>query len=114
MNTAALASRVAVSQGGHAPPAPFGYLPDFSGHWLCTSVAGNWDAFLTMNNVPPWKIKLARGTDYGAGLSLQSIEMPRTLEAITISTRRKHEGRLTRPPASPVFSDYFKLSGRFL
>ena len=87
------------------PPAPSRHLPDFSGTWLCSSTAGHWDAFLTMNGVEPYKIALARGTDFGARHAVQKIEMPQNHAQIMISTRGAHCARTPnffgKPTAPP-------------
>jgi hypothetical protein len=71
----------------HVPPMPPAFkkdLPDFTGRWKCTMTIGPWDAYLTLCNVPEARIKVARGVQYGAGLSVQEIHMPPSKDFMTV------------------------------
>ena len=68
-----------------------------------------------MNGVEPYKIALARGTDFGARHAVQKIEMPQNHAQIMISTRGAHCARTPnffgKPTAPPhAFSNSPLLS----
>ena len=66
-------------------PAAQEDLPDFSGRWKCTEVAGNWDAYLKMVGLNPLSRSLARGMRYGKGRTVQKITGHAERRSLTVA-----------------------------
>ena len=67
------------------PAAPEEDRPNFSGRWKCTSVDGQWDAYLKLLQIDDTRRAIAKGTHYGKGRSIQTIDMPESNDQLTIS-----------------------------
>lgn len=59
-------------------------LPDFSYHWICTDVSGEWDEYLYLLGVPEPQCKLAKARNFGKGHEEQIIELSADKASIKI------------------------------
>jgi len=60
-------------------------LPDFSRHWICTDVSGEWDEYLYLLGVPEPQCKLAKARNFGKGHEEQIINLSVDKSSITIT-----------------------------
>ena len=68
-----------------APPETYQYIPNFTGHWICSGATGEWDEFLYLLGVPEFERKIARARKWGTGHEQQLISMNHAKTTISIS-----------------------------